>query len=303
MAQELLRPGRGFLLKAGARTVPANVTRLVNALDVDTYVERPAAELPLNGIGLVEIETGVPVALDPYARNRETGAFILIDRFTNATVAAGMVTETLGAANVHLHGFDLDSTTRAAQKHQRPLVLWFTGLPGSGKSTIANLVERKLTARGRHTMLIDGDGLRHGLNADLGFDAASRTENIRRAGEVARLMTEAGRVVLCEFVSPFRADRDRVRERIGAGTFIEIFVDTPVDICAERDPKGLYARAKAGGIADFTGIGQDYEPPLTAEVVLRAGEDGAEHLADQVVSFVEPLISGARQTSEDSAAL
>ncbi|GGC62995.1 sulfate adenylyltransferase subunit CysN [Chelatococcus reniformis] len=302
MAAEPLKPGRGFLLKTGARTVPATVSQLAAALDVETYADRAADELPLNGIGLVEVETGAPVSLDPYADNRETGAFILIDRFANTTVAAGMVTETLGGGNVYRHGFDVDRASRAGLKHQRPVLLWFTGLPGSGKSTIANLVERRLAAIGRHTMLIDGDALRIGLNTDLGFDAASRAENIRRAGEVASLMLEAGLVVLCAFVSPFRADRERLRERIGAD-FVEVFVDTPVEICAERDPKGLYARAKAGGIKDFTGIGQDYEAPLAADLVLHAGEGSPEQLAGQVLTFVEPLIAGDRPTSEDSAAL
>ena len=303
MAGDALKPGRSFLLKTGARTVPATVTRLASALDVDRYEDGAAEALPLNGIGLVEVQTSAQVAIDPYAENRVTGAFILIDRFTNGTVAAGMVTEPLGGPNVHLHGFDVDRAVRSAQKNQRPLVVWFTGLPGSGKSTIANLVERRLVAAGRHTMLLDGDSLRIGLNSDLGFDAASRAENIRRAGEVARLMMEAGLVVLCAFVSPFRADRDRLREAVGDDAFVEVFVDTPVDICAERDPKGLYARAKAGGISDFTGIGQDYEAPLAAEITLRPGDGGAERLADLVLAAIEPRIAGDGQTSEDSAAL
>ncbi|MFC0282922.1 sulfate adenylyltransferase subunit CysN [Camelimonas abortus] len=302
MSEAPLKPGRSFLLKTGTRTVPATVTRIVHALDVDAFVTRAAEELPLNGIGLVEAQTSAQVAIDPYAENRVTGAFILIDRFTNGTAAAGMVTEVQGGPNVHLHGFDVDRAVRAAQKNQHPLLVWFTGLPGSGKSTIANLVERRLVAEGRHTMLLDGDSLRLGLNADLGFDAASRAENIRRAGEVARLMMEAGLVVLCAFVSPFRADRDRLRELVG-DAFVEVFVDTPVEICAERDPKGLYARARAGGIADFTGVGQDYEPPLNPEIVLRPQDGGPERLAELVLEAIGPRIAGAGRTAEDSAAL
>jgi bifunctional enzyme CysN/CysC len=214
-----------------------------------------------------------------------------------------MVVEPLGARNVHAHGFLVDRSARAALKHQKPLVLWFTGLPGSGKSTIANIVERKLHALGRHTALLDGDSLRQGLNADLGFGAPARAENIRRAGEAAKLMTDAGLVVLAAFVSPFRADRDKLRARFAPGEFVEVFVDTPLAVCADRDPKGLYARAKKGGIADFTGVGQGYEPPHEPELVLKAGEESAEALAVRVVNLAETLIRGGRETSEDSAAL
>jgi bifunctional enzyme CysN/CysC len=303
MAQEPLASGRALMMKIGSRTVPVAITALKHGVAVDTLAEETVERLALNGIGVVEIEASAPIAVDPYAQNRDTGGFILIDRFSNATVAAGMVIEPLGARNVHVHGFNIDRGARAALKHQKPLVLWFTGLPGSGKSTIANLVERKLHALGRHTALLDGDSLRQGLNRDLGFDAASRAENIRRAGEVAKLMADTGLVVLAAFVSPFREDRDKLRGRFAPGEFIEVFVDTPVEVCAERDPKGLYARARQGGIADFTGIGQAYEAPASPELVLKAGEESAEALAVRVVNLAETLIRGGRETSEDSAAL
>ncbi len=296
MAQEPLASGRTLMMKIGSRTVPVAVTALKHGVAVDTLAEETVERLALNGIGVVEIEASAPIALDPYAQNHDTGGFILIDRFSNATVAAGMVIEPLGARNVHVHGFNIDRAARAALKHQKPLVLWFTGLPGSGKSTIANLVERKLHALGRHTALLDGDSLRQGLNLDLGFDAASRAENIRRAGEVAKLMADTGLVVIAAFVSPFREDRDKLRGRFAPGEFVEVFVDTPVGVCAERDPKGLYARARQGGIADFTGIGQDYEAPASPELVLKAGEESAEALAVRVVNLAETLIRGGRET-------
>ncbi|MDJ1158148.1 sulfate adenylyltransferase subunit CysN [Chelatococcus sp. SYSU_G07232] len=303
MTDDALLPGRSVLLKIGTRTVPATVRAIRSVLDVETLAERQSETLGLNAIGLAEIETVSPVAFDVYEDNRETGAFILVDRFSNATVAAGMVREALGATNVHRHGFDVDRAARAGLKHQRPLVVWFTGLPGSGKSTIANLVERKLHALGRHTAMLDGDDLRQGLNADLGFDLASRGENVRRAGEVARLMTEAGLVVLCAFVSPVRADRERLRARFAEGEFVEVFVDAPAELCAARDPKGLYAQAREGKIASLTGVAQSYEPPLAPELVLDAAAADAEALAERVVALVEPLISGVRPTAEDSAAL
>ncbi|ALA16977.1 MULTISPECIES: sulfate adenylyltransferase subunit CysN [unclassified Chelatococcus] len=303
MSEDTLAPGRSYLMKLGTRTVPATVRAIRNAIDVETFDEREAGGLALNGIGVVEIDTVTPVAFDPYDENRATGAFVLIDRFTNATVAAGMAVEALGATNVHRHGFDVDRAARAGLKHQRPLAVWFTGLPGSGKSTIANLVERKLHALGRHTTVLDGDDLRQGLNADLGFDLASRAENVRRAGEVARLMLDAGLVVLCAFVSPVRADRERLRERFAPGEFVEVFVDTPAEVCAARDPKGLYAKAQDGKIATFTGVGQGYEPPLSPDLLLDAAAADAEALAERVVAFIEPRITGASLTAEDSAAL
>ena len=221
---------------------------------------------------------------DPYAENRETGAFILIDRFSNETVAAGMINFALRrATNVHLQRLAVSKAMRSQLMHHRPAVLWFTGLPGAGKSTIANLVEAGLNARGIHTVMLDGDNIRHGLNRDLGFTEADRVDNIRRIGEVAKLMTEAGLVVLCAFISPFRAERQSVRELLDAGEFIEIFVDTPLDVCIARDAKGLYRRALAGEIKNFTGVDQTYEAPENADIHLPTAVHAPEILADQVI--------------------
>ena len=221
-----------------------------------------------------------PVAFDAYADNRDTGAFILIDRYSNETVAAGMIDFALRrATNIHHHHLTVSKADRSKLMHHRPAVLWFTGLSGSGKSTIANLVEANLHARGVHTLLLDGDNVRHGLNKDLGFTEPDRVENIRRIGEVAKLMTEAGLVVLCSFISPFRAERRMVRELLADGEFIEIFVDTPLEDCIARDPKGLYRRALAGEIKNFTGVDQPYEAPENPELHLMAGRDEPATLA------------------------
>jgi bifunctional enzyme CysN/CysC len=230
----------------------------------------------------------MPVAFDAYGDNRVTGAFILIDRATNETAAAGMIAHGLRrATNVHRHGLAVDRGAHAAQKHQKPAILWFTGLSGAGKSTIANLVEVKLHARGVHTALLDGDNVRHGLNKDLGFTAADRVENIRRVGEVARLMTDAGLIVLCSFISPFRAERRLVRDTASEGEFIEIFVDTPLETAIARDPKGLYRRALAGEIKNFTGVDQPYEAPEAPELVLDSAAETPEALADRVIAELE----------------
>jgi bifunctional enzyme CysN/CysC len=280
-------PGKHFLLKIGTATVPATITRIADTLDVDTLGRAPAAVLGLNAIGRVEIETAQPVAFDPYAENRQTGAFILIDRSTLRTSAAGMVVESLAAArDVHRHAETVTPALRAAAKGQAPLVVWLTGLPGSGKSTIANILERKLVAAGRQTMLLDGDNLRQGLNADLGFDAAARAENVRRVGEVARLMADAGLIVIVALVSPFRADRARAAALLPAGGFLEVFVDTPLEVCRQRDPKGLYARADGGKVANFTGRDQPYEAPEAPALVLHTAEMDADAAADQVVELV-----------------
>jgi bifunctional enzyme CysN/CysC len=226
----------------------------------------------------------MPVAFDAYDDNRETGAFILIDRVTNATVAAGMIAFALRrATNVHWQGLTVSKEARSRLKHHRPAILWFTGLSGAGKSTIANLVEVRLHARGVHTVMLDGDNIRHGLNKDLGFTDVDRVENIRRIGEVAKLMTDAGLIVLCSFISPFRAERRMVRDLVAADEFLEMFVDTPIDACVARDPKGLYKRALAGEIKNFTGIDQPYEPPEAPELHLRTETHSAEQLADTVV--------------------
>ena len=260
MSDEHLLPGRSYLMKIGARTVPASVTELKHRLDVETLAHQAAKTLELNEIGFCNLATASAVAFDAYADNRETGAFILIDRYTNATVAAGLIAfELRRASNIHYQDITVSKDARAKLKAQRPVILWFTGLPGAGKSTIANLVEAQLHARGVHTTMLDGDNVRHGLNRDLGFTDADRVENIRRVGEVAKLMTEAGLIVLCSFISPFRAERRMVRALVGEGDFIEVFVDTPLEECIARDPKGLYKRALAGEIKNFTGIDQAYE--------------------------------------------
>ncbi|MDQ0395796.1 sulfate adenylyltransferase subunit CysN [Labrys monachus] len=284
MAEEALLPGRSYMMRIGTKFVPAAVTSIKHKIDVNTQESLAARTLQLNEIGVVNLSTGVPVALDAYRDNRETGAFILIDRTTNQTAAAGMIDFALRrATNVHRHSHTIDKAARAAMKHQKAAVVWFTGLSGSGKSTIANLVEAQLARAGHHTMLLDGDNMRHGLNRDLGFSDADRVENIRRVGEVAKLFVESGLIVLCSFISPFAAERSLVRSLVENGEFIEIFVDTPIEDCIRRDPKGLYAKAMAGQIRNFTGIDSPYEKPEQAELVLRTPGATAESLAEIVV--------------------
>ena len=287
MREAPVRPRQSFLLKIGTTTVPASVTRVVDRLELEALRRAPGEELPFNAIGRVWIETAVPVAFDPYTENRATGGFILIDRATLRTAAAGMAVENLAAAtNVHPQHGQVTPARRAAMKGQRPLVLWLTGLPGAGKSTIADLVERKLVEHGRQTMLLDGDNLRQGINADLGFDSASRAENVRRVGEIARLMTEAGLIVIVALVSPFRADRLRAASLLPAGSFVEIFVDTPIEVCRQRDTKGLHALADKGRLANLTGRDQPYEPPEQPALVLKTTELSAAEAAERVVALV-----------------
>jgi bifunctional enzyme CysN/CysC len=285
MSAESLLPGRSYLMKIGAKTVPATVTELRHRVDVNTLEKLAGKTLSLNEVGYCNLAMTAPVAFDPYAENHQTGAFILIDRATNETAAAGMVAHGLRrATNVHLQELAVTRDARARLKHQRAVTLWFTGLSGAGKSTIANLVEAKLHARGVHTIMLDGDNVRHGLNKDLGFTAADRVENIRRVAEVARLMTDAGLIVLCSFISPFRAERQLARELAAPGEFLEIFVDAPLDVVVARDPKGLYKRALAGEIKNFTGVDQAYERPEAAEIILESSRESAEALADQVIA-------------------
>jgi bifunctional enzyme CysN/CysC len=285
MSQESLLPGRSYLMKIGAKSVPSTVTELKHRVDVNTLEKLAGKTLSLNEVGFCNIATTMPVAFDPYDDNHQTGAFILIDRFTNETAAAGLIAHGLRrATNIHLQDLTVTRQARATLKHQRPVTLWFTGLSGAGKSTIANLVEAKLHARGAHTILLDGDNVRHGLNKDLGFTAADRVENIRRVAEVARLMTDAGLIVLCSFISPFRAERQLAREIAAAGEFLEVYVDAPLDIVVARDPKGLYRRALAGEIKNFTGVDQAYERPEAAELVLHSATETAEALAEQVIA-------------------
>jgi bifunctional enzyme CysN/CysC len=284
MSAEPLLPGRTYLMKINHATLAATVTDLKHRIDTDSLAPLAAKTLSLNEVGVCNLSTGRPIAFDAYADNRKTGAFILIDRATNETIAAGMIDFALRrATNVHRQAITVSKAERAQLMNHRAAVLWFTGLSGAGKSTIANLVEAGLHARGVHTLMLDGDNVRHGLNRDLGFTEADRVENIRRIGEVARLMTDAGLVVLCSFISPFRAERRMVRELMGEGEFIEVFVDTPLEECIARDPKGLYKRALAGDIKNFTGVSQAYEVPERAELHLMAGEAPAERLAEQVI--------------------
>jgi bifunctional enzyme CysN/CysC len=283
MAEEELLPGRQYLLKCAAKTVPAQVTALEHKIDVNTFAHLAAKTLRLNEVGSANFALTEPIAFDTYAESRDTGGFILIDRFTNHTVAAGMIDVGLRRSDVHPQALAVDQAVRAGIKGQKPVVVWFTGLSGSGKSTIANLVERALVAEGRHTYLLDGDNVRYGLNRDLGFTDADRVENVRRMGEVARLFVDAGLIVLVAIISPFRSERDTARELVGREQFLEIFVHAPLDVCVARDPKGLYRKAKAGEIENFTGIDSAYEVPESAELTLdTAGADAAEHAREVV---------------------
>ena len=287
MAEEEMLPGRPYLLKIGTATVPATITELKHKVDVNTLDHLAGKTLQLNEVGYGNISSSQPVAFDSYSDNRDTGSFILVDRFTNSTIAAGMIDFGLRrATNVHWQALDVNKLLRAETKGQKPAVLWFTGLSGSGKSTIANLVERTLFAQGRHTYLLDGDNIRHGLNRDLGFTDVDRVENIRRVAETARLFVDAGLIVLVSFISPFRSERRMARELVGQGEFIEIFVDTPLDICIERDPKGLYAKAQHGEIKNFTGLDSPYETPETAEITLKTVGHDAVTLAEAVVAYL-----------------
>jgi bifunctional enzyme CysN/CysC len=284
MADEPMLPGRSYLLRIGTKYVPARVTSLKHKVDVNNLEHFAAKTLGLNEIGLCNLATASAVALDPYLENRQTGAFVLIDRFNNATVGAGMITFGLRrATNVHPQSLAIDRVARERRNGHKPAILWFTGLSGSGKSTIANLVEKELHAEGAHTYLLDGDNVRHGLNRDLGFTDADRVENIRRVGEVARLFIDAGLLVLCSFISPFRAERRMVRELVTEGEFIEIFVDTSIEECIRRDPKGLYSRARAGKIKNFTGIDSPYEVPEHPEIVISTSGATAQDAARQVI--------------------
>jgi len=284
MREEPLVPGRSYWLKIGTRTVPATVTALKHRIDVDTGTHVAARNLALNEIGFGNFSTTQPIAFDPYRQNRDTGGFILIDRVTNETAAAGMIAFGLRrASNVQPQALTVSPEDRAALKAQRAAVVWLTGLSGAGKSTIANALEARLLAIGAHSMLLDGDNVRHGLNRDLGFTDADRVENIRRLGEVAKLMADAGIIVITAFISPFRADREMAREIVSPHPFIEVFVDTPLDECMRRDPKGLYAKAKAGEIPNFTGLDSPYEAPQHPELRLHTVGQTAEVLAEALV--------------------
>ncbi|MGY3533355.1 MULTISPECIES: sulfate adenylyltransferase subunit CysN [Bradyrhizobium] len=287
MDNESLALGRNYILRIGLQTVTGSITAIRHRIDVNTCEHLAAETLSLNEIAFCNIATALPTAFDPYDVNRKTGSFIVIDRCTNRTVGAGMIAFPLRrATSVSCQALSVGRSERAALKDQKPCVVWFTGLSGAGKSTIANMVDQKLLAMSRHAMLLDGDDLRNGLNADLGFSKAARVENIRRAGQVAKLMLDSGLIVICSFISPYRSERDMVRSLIGKDEFIEVFVDTPIEECARRDPKGLYSKAKAGEIKNFTGIDASYEAPITPEIHLRTMEQAPEQAAEVVVNAV-----------------
>jgi len=254
-------------LKLATRTVTATVQAPKYQIDVNSQEHLLAKTLDLNAIGVATVSTQKPIVFEPYEVNRTLGGFILVDKFSNATIAAGMLHFSLRRSqNIHRQATDISREQHAALKNQRPAVLWLTGLSGAGKSTIANLVEKKLARMNRHTFLLDGDNVRHGLNKDLGFTEADRIENIRRVGEVAKLLTDAGLIVITAFISPFRAERQMVREMMSPGEFFEIHIDTPLAEAEKRDVKGLYKKARAGQLKNFTGIDSPYEPPESAEM-------------------------------------
>jgi len=288
MSETPLLPGRTYLLKAGAQTIGAMVTELKYRLDIESFDHLAAKELQLNEIAFVNIATAEPIGFDPYDESRETGGFILIDRHSNATVAAGLIRFGLRrAANTYFQSFEVTKAARARLNAQKPALLWFTGLSGAGKSTIADNLERKLHALGKHTFVLDGDNIRHGLNRDLGFTEGDRVENIRRVAEVAKLFVEAGLITLVSFISPFRAEREMARDLVAPGEFVEIFVDTPLEACERRDPKGLYKKARRGELRNFTGLDSPYEPPLNPELKLDALNDSASDLADRIIDFMQ----------------
>lgn len=284
MSDEALKPGRAYWLKLGTQTVSATVQAPKYEVNVNTMEHLAAKTLELNAIGVAELTTDKPIVFEPYADNHTLGGFILIDKISNSTVAAGMLHFCLRRAqNVHWQAVDIRRKAHASQKGQEPAVLWFTGLSGSGKSTIANIVEQKLYALGRHSFLLDGDNVRHGLNKDLGFTEADRIENIRRVGEVAKLMTDAGLIVITAFISPFRAERDMIRSMLPQGEFVEIFIDTPLAEAEKRDVKGLYKKARAGELKNFTGIDSPYEAPEHPEIRVDTQALSAEQAADIIV--------------------
>ncbi|UZK66230.1 sulfate adenylyltransferase subunit CysN [Sphingomonas sp. M1-B02] len=287
MDQTELLPGRAYWLKLGTQTVSAVVREPEYTIDVNTMAKMSAKSLGLNDIGVAEVAADRALVFEPYADSHDLGGFILIDKATNATVAAGMLHHALRRAqNVHWQAVEITREAHAAQKGQQPRLLWFTGLSGSGKSTIANLVEKKLHAMGKHSFLLDGDNIRHGLNRDLGFSDADRVENIRRVGEVARLMTDAGLIVLTAFISPFRAERELVRGMMAAGEYFEIFIDTPLEVAEGRDVKGLYKKARAGEIGNFTGISSPYEPPERPDIRIDTTKESPEAAAERIVETI-----------------
>jgi bifunctional enzyme CysN/CysC len=290
MSENKLVPEREYLLKMSNRTVSAAVTEIRGRVSVETLSMEPAKTLSINEIGICNVKTGMPVVCEPYPKSGELGAFILIDRITNDTVGAGMIRYSLRrAANVTWRSFDVTKEARARLMGQTPRALWFTGLSGSGKSTMANMVDKKLFSAGLRSCVLDGDNIRHGLNKDLGFTEEDRVENIRRAAEVAKLMVDAGLIVLLSFISPFRKDRESARALFAPGEFIEVFVDTPLAVCERRDPNGLYKKARAGEIPNFTGINAPYERPEHPELIVN-GNGGVEEEAERIIDFMNNFL-------------
>lgn len=290
MDEEPMLPGRPYLMKIGCRTVSMSCANLKHRIDVNSLEHLAAKTLELNGIGVCNLHLDRPIAFDAYTDNRDTGGFIVIDRLSNRTVGAGMLHFALRRAqNVHWQAIDVNREAHATLKGQSPRILWFTGLSGAGKSTIANLVERKLHALGRHTYLLDGDNVRHGLNRDLGFTEVDRVENIRRVSEVAKLMFDAGLITLVSFISPFRAERDMARGLAGDGNFLEIFVDAPLALAEQRDPKGLYQKARRGELKNFTGIDSPYEAPVAPDIHIDTRSESAEAAAERIVEVLLAL--------------
>lgn len=287
MADDNMLPGRRYLVKIGAKTVTATVLDLKFGIDVNTLQDKPATTLGLNDFGVITMALDQPIAFDPYDVNRETGGFIFIDRMTNNTVGLGLIDFALRrAGNIHWQALDVDRIALAKQKEQKPAVLWFTGLSGSGKSTIANALQQKLFAMGKHTFVLDGDNVRHGLNRDLGFTDVDRVENIRRVSNVSKLMSDAGLITLVSFISPFRSERQMARNMMADGEFVEIFVDTPLEVAEQRDVKGLYKRARAGEIKNFTGLDSPYEAPEKPEITINTVDQSAEEAADEIIVWM-----------------
>jgi bifunctional enzyme CysN/CysC len=287
MAEEAMLPGRQYWIKIGAKLASATVTDLKHKINVNTLEKLAAKTLELNEIGTCNLSLDQPIAFDPYSENRDMGGFILIDRLTNGTVGAGLIQFALRRAeNIHWQAIEINKQAHASIKNQKACILWFTGLSGAGKSTIANLVEKRLYSMGHHTFLLDGDNVRHGLNRDLGFTDADRVENIRRVAEVAKLMIDAGLIVLVSFISPFRSERRMARGLVQQGEFVEVFVSTPLAVAEARDPKGLYKKARAGEIKHFTGIDSDYEAPENPELTVDTSQLSAEDAADRIVRYL-----------------
>jgi bifunctional enzyme CysN/CysC len=288
MSENEMFPGRQYLLKTGNKTVPASILKLKHRIDVNDFSEVAVNTLALNEVGVATLSLSAPIAFDAYRENRNTGSFILIDRQTNETVGVGMLDFALRRArNVVWQDLDVNKNVRAEQKNQKPALLWFTGLSGSGKSTIANLVEKRLLDLGRHTYTLDGDNVRHGLNRDLNFSKADRVENIRRIGEVAKLMVDAGLITMASFISPYRAERQLARDLLEKGEFIEIFVNTPLEVAEARDVKGLYAKARAGEIKNFTGIDSEYQAPQNPEIEVNTVDMSADDAAEMIVTYLK----------------